>query len=152
AEPATFGRARTDAVGAPEPIEDVRQVVGGDADARVAHRKRDSVQPFAETQIHASAARRVLDRVGHQIEKQLPESLRVAGNGHLFHDRQVHADAGILTEDHRGLIDVANQWLERYRLTDEIESPFVRSRQGQQTVDQIRHSAYFTQRFLERLQ
>jgi hypothetical protein len=51
----------------------VRQIRGGDADARVPHGEADFVVVSqAQRHLDAAAAGRVLDRVRYEVEKELP--------------------------------------------------------------------------------
>ena len=58
---------------APEPIEDVFQIAGRDADARVADDEDDPRVVVLELDIDASFLRGVLDGVGEEVQEQLPD-------------------------------------------------------------------------------
>ena len=82
-EPAALRGPRARAIGPPEAVEDVWQIVGGDSDARVPNGDRDFIVAAPRRrQLHMAAARRVLDRVRDDVEEQLPESRSIA------HDRR----------------------------------------------------------------
>ena len=72
-EAAALGGARARPVGAPEAVEDEGEIRGRDADPRVAHGERDLTIAASERELHLTALRRVLDRVGDEVEEELSQ-------------------------------------------------------------------------------
>src|SRR5687767_4831189 len=91
----------------------MRQVGGGNADARVPHGKTDLVV-VAQTQRHLdlTTARCVLDRVADEVEKQLTQVRGVAHDGRVFDERQGDRNTRVLSENDGGLEDIAHDRLE----------------------------------------
>jgi hypothetical protein len=54
-----------------EALEDVRQMLSGDADTRVAHNELDRMLPSADDELDRAGGRRVPQRVGEQITEYL---------------------------------------------------------------------------------
>ena len=70
--------ARGAAVGLTEPIEDVRQELGRDAGAGVAHRDFDVVAVGRRADVHVALLRRELDGVGDHARQHLVQALGIA--------------------------------------------------------------------------
>ena len=151
AEAAALRRTRPNAVRAPEAIEDVRQIVRRDPHPGIAHDDRDLVVRTARHRhLHATAARRVLDRVRHEVEQQLAQARAIAHHDRVLERRHRERETRILAEDHRGLVDLAHQRLDLDRRAMDVEASLVGAREREQTVDEIRHARRFLQRLLER--
>src|SRR2546430_1174216 len=71
AEAATLGHPGAHTISAPEALEDVRKVGGGDSNSGVAHGKGDVVGMTTEPDVHLSTRGSVLDGVGDEVEKEL---------------------------------------------------------------------------------
>src|SRR6185436_48518 len=73
----TRAATRAHAIRAPETLEYVRKIAGGDADAGVANGERDfAMGSPRQTDVHVTAARRVLDRVGREVQEQMTQAAR----------------------------------------------------------------------------
>ncbi len=88
AQASAAGRAGTRAVGTVEALEDVRQVLGGDAAAGVAHGDLDlpTQRPARDDDL---AGHRVCERVGEQVTQHLADPARIGA-----HRRQVRRQVG----------------------------------------------------------
>src|SRR5207245_1628700 len=108
----------------------------------------------AETERHLdlSAARRVLDRVRYEIEKQLAQTRSFAQHHGVLDERQRHRDARFFTEYGSGLVDITHQWLEAHGLAIKIKASFVGAGEREQAFNEIRHARDLLHRFLERLE
>lgn len=79
AEPAVSFRAGTSPVGAEEPIEDVREILGVDPDARVADLERCLTVGGSRDEIDATVGLIVMDGVGEKIGHDLAEAIGLNG-------------------------------------------------------------------------
>src|SRR5438067_753978 len=80
-EPQPPVRARARAVGLPEALEDVRQEVGRNPDARVTHADHGVMRVAREPDGDAPAARRELDGVGDEVPDDLLQPVAIAAHG-----------------------------------------------------------------------
>src|SRR6185436_16410811 len=80
AEPAEL--ARRAGVRLPEALEDVRQVLGGDADAAVLHADHDRPVVAPRAQRDSAARRRELDRVRQQVPQDLLQPIAIGADGY----------------------------------------------------------------------
>src|ERR1700716_4359730 len=74
-----LARAGARGVGAPEAVEDVRQIARRDADAGVRYREYGRPVVAGELDGNLPAARRVLHRVLDEIERELTDAAPVHG-------------------------------------------------------------------------
>ena len=77
AQPAAAGVAAAGRVGAPQPVEDQRQVLGGDAGAGVDHLEHGPVAAGVRAQRDRPAGRGGPHRVGDQVAHGLPDPVGV---------------------------------------------------------------------------
>src|SRR6266403_1313222 len=75
-------------VGAPEAIEDVREIPRSDADAGVGHAENDAAVGAAELHAHRPARGGVLHGVGEQVQDQLANTRRVDRDDHRLGRRR----------------------------------------------------------------
>ena len=76
-EAQSAGRPGERAVRLPEPVENVGQELGADADARVADDDLGLAIGRADLDRHLAARGRELDRVPEQVPDHLPEAIRI---------------------------------------------------------------------------
>src|SRR5205085_4418391 len=88
-KPTTLGHSRADPVGAPETLEDVREVRRRNSDARIPHRERNVIRMPPEPDVHLATGRCVLDGVGDEIQKKLAQSRAIAHHDCLGSERKV---------------------------------------------------------------
>ncbi|GLY34462.1 hypothetical protein Amsp01_004860 [Amycolatopsis sp. NBRC 101858] len=94
AESAAAGLAVAGLLGPPEPVEDVRQVTGGDAGAGVRDGDHHLVHSGRHVDRHAAAGRRVPDCVGHQVGDDLAQAHRIGLEPRFAVGRHGERDAG----------------------------------------------------------
>src|SRR5215207_6703293 len=92
-ETPSFRHAGPHAIGAPETLEDVRNISRGYSDPRIAHCKRHIVRMHTQAEIDFAAGRRVLDRVRDEVEKQLTKPSGIAHDLCFCGELQIHRDA-----------------------------------------------------------
>src|SRR6185312_15360048 len=102
-----------------------------------------------ESDVDASAARSVLDRVGNEIEEQLPQSRAIARDRYVGRERKIHRHPRTLAQYERGLVHFLRELAQIDAHAVQVESSLVRTRKGEQTLHQIRHASRLVQRFLE---
>ena len=146
-----LARARTRGIGAPEAVEHVGQVAGGDADARVRHGEDRPPVAAAELDRDLAAARRVLHGVLDEIERQLPHAAAI----HRHDDRlgrqpDVDADAGMLGQELARLPRLFDDLSQVDRLTMQLRPALVGAGQRQQRVQELGHPIDLLQRLLQR--
>src|SRR5438034_7863172 len=105
---------------------------------------------MCERDLDVATARRVLDRVGDEVEKELPQAVRIAEHGRVFTSWQLDRETGLFAKDYRGLEDITYKRLEAHRLAMKIVSPLVGPGEGEQTLNEIGHPRRLLQCFLER--
>ena len=103
-----------------------------------------------EAELHLSAGRSVLDGVGDQVQKELPQTRAISHHHHVRRERQIHRHALCLAEYQSGFVDLLHQRLQLYWLRMQIEPALIGTRQREQALNQITHSPDLLQRFLER--
>jgi hypothetical protein len=79
----------------------------------------------AETNVDFTARRSVLDCIRHEIQKQLPQSRRIAHDRDVRSELKVDCNAGAFAKYQRGFVYVVNERLERNRLTMNVEPSFI---------------------------
>src|SRR5213592_3956569 len=111
AEPSTraLARARARRVGAPEAVEDMGQIAGGDADAGVCNREYGPPVVRAELDRDLSATRRVLHGVFDEVQRELTDAAPVHREHEgLRRQADVDADSGVFGEQLPGLSRLRN--------------------------------------------
>src|SRR6266481_1930472 len=128
----TLARARARRVGAPEPVEDVRQIPGRDPDPGVGDAEHGT--PVAACQLHGNlpAARCVLHGVLDEIERELAHAAAV----YRHHDGlRRHSDLdphpGLLGQQLSRLPCLGDDIAQIDRFAVELSPAFVGARQGQ---------------------
>ena len=150
AETASLRRARTYPVGPPESLEYVGKIGRGDPDSRVLHGEL-RLRPLPhQIELYLPPARRVLDRVGHQIEEQLPKPSPVAHHRQFVDRRHRDLQFAFLTEDERGLHDFADERLQRDHLAMQVESPLVGAGEREERIDEVSHARRLLQCLFQR--
>ena len=151
ARPRSLTGAGACRIRAPETVEDVRQVAGGDADPRVGDAEGEFAVGGPELQAHAPARRRVLHGVGDEIEDQLAYPGRVDGHhDRLGRRRHFHPHAGLLREQLTRLARLLDDSAQVDGLAVQRRDPLVRARQREQRLHQLGHALDLLQGLLQR--
>src|SRR6266567_379524 len=146
-EATALRHSRPRAIGAPEALENMRDIGGGDSNSRVAHRERHGVGMDAEAELYLAAGGRVLDRIRYEIEKKLPQASRVSHYRDIRGERKVDGHTCTFAEYHRSLVDILHKWLERDGLAMDVEPTLVSASKREQTFNQVGHSGRLLKRF-----
>jgi hypothetical protein len=88
--------ARAAATGLAEPLEDVRQELGGDPLPVVADDHLDPAAVAAQEQLDVAALRRELDRISEQVAQHLREPVGIARHRRLRLDLRAEGEAALL--------------------------------------------------------
>src|SRR6185437_10919398 len=87
--------------------------------------ERNIVRMTPEPDVDAPAARRVLDRVRHEVEEQLPQSRPISCDRDICSEREVHRHAGALAQYHGSFIHFLRELAKIDSLAIQIEPPLI---------------------------
>src|SRR3954463_13536784 len=104
----------------------------------------------SQTEFHVTARRRVLYRVGNEIEKELAKPGAIRHHDDIRCEGKIHRDSLRFAKDERGLVNLVNQRHQLHWLAMNIETAFISSGQSQQALDEISHAPHFLESFLQR--
>ena len=148
-----LARAGAGGVGAPEAVEDVRQVARRDADARIRDGEGHAPIRRPELQAHAAARGRVFHRVGEQVEDELTDAARIHGNDHgVRRCRDLHVHRGLCGEELAGFARLLDDRPQIDGLPMQRGGPLVRAREHEQRLHELGHAVDLLERLLERRQ
>lgn len=135
AETAAAGAAAAGLLRAPEPVEDVREIVRRHAAAGVGDLQQDRVAVAARGQCDGAARGRVAQRVGHQVAQRLPHPHRIGVQPRRAVDRGAQAHAGGVGRDAVGRGDLVEEFVAAHGLRVQAQGPGVGVREIAQVVD-----------------